>query len=264
MGTLTRKEFDALVAKYEAATLSAEEHALLEPYKVKRAILLASGFGSRLLPATETTPKPLITVNGVRIIDSILDALHIAGVEEIYIVVGYKGEQFEQLKTKYPNITILANPQFDSTNNISSAVVAKDHFQNAYVFESDLFIKNPAILPAYQYESNYVGVPVDETPDWCFDVDDAGIIRDLHKGGTNCCHMYGISYWDARDGEALAHDLPAAFAQEENKQRFWDDVPCVLARDNYEVHLRPISFDDVDEIDTFDELVALDDSYARA
>ncbi|MEY8562996.1 sugar phosphate nucleotidyltransferase [Eggerthellaceae bacterium 3-80] len=258
---LTRQQFDALVAKYNAGVLTEEEQALLDPYKVKRAVLLASGFGSRLMPATKTTPKPLISVNGVRIIDSILDALEAADVHEIYIVVGYKGEQFEQLKDKYPTIQIIKNPLFDSTNNISSALVAKDHFQNAYVFESDLFVKNPEILPAYQYETNYVGVPVDQTPDWCFDVDDEGIIYDLHKGGANCYHMYGISYWDGRDGAQLAQDLPAAFEQDENRQRFWDDVPCVVARDNYTIHVRPVSFEDVDEIDTFDELLALDSSY---
>ncbi len=263
MGTLSRQQFDDLVLKYDAGVLTAEEKELLAPYKVKRAVLLASGFGSRLMPATKTTPKPLIRVNGVRIIDTILDALVHAGVEEIYIVVGYKGDQFEQLKEKYPQIEILTNPLFDTTNNISSAVVARDHFQNAYVFESDLFIKNPAILPAYQFETNYVGVPVEQTPDWCFDVDDQGVIYDLHKGGTNCFHMYGISYWDKQDGAQLALDLVKAFEQKEYQQRFWDDVPCVLARDNYQIHLRPITFNDVDEIDTFEELVALDSSYAR-
>ena len=47
----------------------------LEPYRVKRAVLLAAGFGSRLLPVTVNTPKPLARVRGVRIIDRLIDAL---------------------------------------------------------------------------------------------------------------------------------------------------------------------------------------------
>ena len=61
----------------------------LEPYRVKRAIFLAAGFGSRMVPLTFNTPKPLIRVNGVRMIDTLLDAVVAAGIEEIYIVRGY-------------------------------------------------------------------------------------------------------------------------------------------------------------------------------
>ena len=67
----------------------------LEPYTVKRAVVLAAGFGSRMMPATENIPKPMVTVNGVRIIDTLLDALVIAGINDITIVGGYR---FESLK----------------------------------------------------------------------------------------------------------------------------------------------------------------------
>lgn len=45
----------------------------LEPYRVKKIIFIAAGFSSRLAPITLNTPKPLIRVNGQRIIDSMLD-----------------------------------------------------------------------------------------------------------------------------------------------------------------------------------------------
>ena len=41
----------------------------LEPYRAKRAIFIAAGFGTRLVPITFNTPKPLVRVHGVRIID---------------------------------------------------------------------------------------------------------------------------------------------------------------------------------------------------
>ena len=46
----------------------------LEPYRCKRAIFIAAGFGSRLVPITFNTPKPLVRVHGVRIIDRLIDA----------------------------------------------------------------------------------------------------------------------------------------------------------------------------------------------
>ncbi len=244
----------------EAGGLTEDGKAALEPYRARRAVLLASGFGSRMLPITINTPKPLVRVNGRRIIDSLLDALVAIDIEEIYIVVGYLGEQFELLKRDYPNITVLYNPLFDTTNNISSATVAKDFFQNCYAFESDLYLENPELIRKYRYHSGYLGVPVEATPDWCFDVQD-GVIRDLHKGGRDCYHMYGISYWTAQDGAQLACDLPDMFDREECRQRFWDDVPCVLRRDHYELHIFPCTFDDISEIDSLEELQQIDPAY---
>ena len=290
MSDLTREEFDVLATQdepngaihgtWESATAETKASLIekgltdadghitaagleaLEPHRARRAVMLASGFGSRMLPITINTPKPLVRVKGRRIIDSLLDALVAVGVEEIYVVRGYLGELFDQLLYKYPTIRFIDNPIYDSTNNISSAVEAKDHFQNCYAFESDLYLVNTDLITKYQWQTNYLGVPVDETPDWCFVADEDLKILDLKKGGTNCYHMYGISYWSAEDGAKLAEDLPREFeASDETKQRFWDDVPCVLCNEKYGVHVRPCTFDDIQEVDSFAELQELDEAY---
>ena len=130
--------------------LSAAGLEALEPYRVKRAVLIAAGFGSRLVPITLNTPKPLIRVQGQRIIDSLLDAVFAAGIEEVYVVRGYLAEQFDQLLYKYPHVKFIENPFYNEANNISSAVAAKDLLQNAYVFESDLLLYNPKLITKYQ------------------------------------------------------------------------------------------------------------------
>lgn len=258
---LSYEEFKVLEKRYEDGMASESFFELLEPYRAKRAVLLASGFGSRMMPITINTPKPLVDVNGMRIIESLLSALLAIDIEEIYIVTGYKAECFEVLKRDYPMVKLLYNPEYATTNNISSACVAKEHFRNAYVFESDLFLKNPGLLKKYRYRSCYMGVPVDETPDWCFDTCD-GRITDLHKGGTDCHHMYGISYWTEADGEKLERDLQECFdADDETKQRFWDDVPCVIRRENYDIAIEECTFDDVAEIDSLAELQQIDPRY---
>ena len=109
----------------------------LEPYKVKRAVFIAAGFGSRLAPITLNTPKPLVRVKGVRIIDHLIDACLEAGIEEIYIVRGYLAEQFDQLLYKYPMIKFLENPVYNEANNISSGMIARELLSNSYVFEAD-------------------------------------------------------------------------------------------------------------------------------
>ena len=196
----------AIIYSEEGIKISSYGLELLEPYKVKRAILLAAGFGSRMRPITLSTPKPLVLVHGKRIIETILDALIAADITEIYIVRGYLGEQFDVLKEKYPTITLVDNPMYNESNNMSSAYLVRDKFENAYVMEADLLIHNPSIIKKYQYRSNYTGRYVDVTDDWCFEIKN-GIITKEKIGGYNCHQMCGISYYDSVDGKKMREDI---------------------------------------------------------
>lgn len=235
-------------------------YAALEPYRVKRAVFIAAGFGSRLVPITLNTPKPLVRVKGVRMIDTLLDAVVKAGIEEIYIVRGYLGEQFDQLLYKYPTIRFLENPLYNEANNISSALCARHLLQNAYVLEADLVLYNPELITKYQFTSNYLGVPVEMTDDWCFKVKNR-VITKLSIGGTDCSHMFGISYWNAADGAKLYTDIQKVYQMPGGKERYWDQVALEYCLDNYQVEVRPCSFDDIVEIDSYSDLKKLDNTY---
>lgn len=232
----------------------------LEPYRVKRAVFIAAGFGSRLVPITLNTPKPLVRVKGKRIIDSLIDAVLAAGITEIYIIRGYLGEQFDQLLYKYPMIKFLENPVYNEANNISSAYCASYLLKNAYVLEADLLLYNPKLITPYQYASNYLGVPVDQTDDWCFTTSN-GRITKLTVGGTNCRHMFGVSYWTEEDGAKLVEDIKDVYHAPGGKERYWDQVALEYHKNNYNVFVRDCSFSDIVEIDTFNELKKLDRSY---
>lgn len=295
MGTLSRKEFDVLtclerdregktqreiaaesgrsLGTVNKTILSLGERGLvsegkitqagleaLEPYRVKRAIFIAAGFGSRLVPITLNTPKPLVRVHGKRMIDTLLDAVVAAGIQEIYLVRGYLGEQFDQLLYQYPNIRFIENPLYNEANNISSAMCARHLIRNAYVLEADLVLYNPGLIMKYQYCSNYLGVPVEATDDWCFETKN-NVITKIMVGGTHCHHMFGISYWTEEDGEKLEEDIMTVYEMPGGKERYWDQVPLTYCRDHYEVEVRECSFDDIIEIDTFSDLKKIDKAY---
>ena len=192
--------------------------AALEPYRVKRAVFIAAGFGTRLVPVTLNTPKPLVRVNGRRIIDSLIDACLAAGITEIYVVRGYLAEQFDQLLYKYPMIRFLENPAYNEANNISSALCARHLLSGAYVFEADLVLHNPRLIQPYQYASNFLAIPKERTDDWCFTVRD-GVITEEKVGGLNCWQMVGISYWDEDDGRKLYEDIRATYMMPGGKER---------------------------------------------
>jgi len=238
-------------------------YAALEPFRVKRAIFIAAGFGSRLVPITFNTPKPLVRVHGVRIIDHLIDACIKAEIEEIYIVRGYLAEQFDQLLYKYPMIKFLENPVYNEANNISSSLVARHLLSNAYVFEADLLISNPKIITKYHYTSDFLAIKKDRTDDWCFKVKD-GVIKEEKVGGEgdDIWQMVGISYWNKEDGEKLSEDIAKVFASPGGRERYWEQVPLVYCKKNYAVEVRECKDEDIVEIDTFNELKQIDKTYA--
>lgn len=254
------KELTSLNYVTSGAITSAGLEAL-EPYRARRAIFIAAGFGTRLVPVTLNTPKPLVRVNGKRIIDGLIDACLEAGISEIYIVRGYLAEQFDQLLYKYPMIRFIENPAYNEANNISSAMVARYLMQNAYVFEADLLISNPAIITKYHYQSDVLGIWKERTDDWCLTVDKDGNIDEEKVGGLDCYQMVGIYYWNALDGAKLAEHIKEAYQAPGGKERYWETVPNQVYKGQYKIEVRPCLQEDIVEIDTFRELKAIDKTY---
>ena len=232
----------------------------LQPYRAKRAVFIAAGFGSRLVPVTLDMPKPLVPVHGKRLIDGLIDAVFAAGIEDIVIVRGYMAEKFDVLKEKYPMLRFVENPGYAEANNILSALCVKNELQNSYIFDADLLIRNPAVITRYHYTSDFLGVYKERTDDWCFPVKN-GIIQDEKRGGLDCYQVIGISYWNAEDGARMAEDLQTVAEMPGGREYYWEQVPMSVLKERYRVAIRPCSEDDIQEIDTFAELKAIDPSY---
>ncbi|MBR2842078.1 MAG: NTP transferase domain-containing protein [Lachnospiraceae bacterium] len=262
LNSINRLCDDGLLNK-DIRQLSVTEKGLqaLEPYRVKRAIILAAGFGSRMMPATKDRPKPMVTVNGVRIIDTLLDALVRVGIKDILIVGGYQKEKLRELLQKYPFLRFVDNPEYDCTNNISSAVLsASDLYDGSYFCEADLYITNPDVIRKYQYQSNILGSYSLETDDWSFKMSD-GFLTDYRKGNTYCYNYYGISYWTPEDCDKLREDFLSVYNEPDGKDYFWEFIPFVLKKERYKVEIRPCKKQDIMEIDNYYELAGLDPSY---
>ncbi|MEE8418487.1 MAG: aminotransferase class I/II-fold pyridoxal phosphate-dependent enzyme, partial [Dehalococcoidales bacterium] len=131
-------------------TKQSEAVADRRPYRgshspVKKAIILAAGIGSRLVPFTEHSPKCLVTVNDVPILSNTLTHLSDSGVEETVIVVGYLkekiydliGDSFNGMKISY-----IESDRYATTNNIYSLWLAREHLTDDVVLmDSDVFFE---------------------------------------------------------------------------------------------------------------------------
>lgn len=224
---------------------------------------MAAGFGNRMKPVTLETPKPLVKVNGIRMIETVIEALHQNNIYEIYIVVGYLKEKFRFLE-KIDGIQLIENPYYDVCNNISSLYVAREHIKNTIILDGDQIIYNPAILSKEFDRSGYNAVWVDQdTNEWLMTVKN-GIVQSCSRNGGKCgWQLYSVSRWNEEDGKKLKRHLEIEFEKNKNTQIYWDDIAMFCYPEEYQLGIKEMKTDDIIEIDNLEELIEIDKSYEK-
>lgn len=231
-------------------------------HKVERAIIMAAGIGKRMQPVTLYTPKPMVKVNGVRMIDTVIRGLHQNGIYEIYVVVGHLKDQFRKLEKEYEGVQLIENPYYAVCNNISSLYVARDHIENAIILDGDQIIYNPEILAPEFERSGYNCVWTDkETDEWLLTLRN-GIVEECSRtGGKGGWQLYSVSRWTSEDGKKLKRHLEIEFEQKKNTQIYWDDVALFCYPEEYQLGIRKMNREDIIEIDNLNELMQMDPGY---
>ena len=225
---------------------------------------MAAGLGNRMRPVTLKTPKPLVKVNGIRMIDSVIHALHDNGIYEIYVVVGYLKEQFVDLEKEYPGLVLIENSYFDKCNNISSLYVAREYLKDVMILDGDQIIYNSQILTPEFERSGYNSVWVEEeTDEWLQTVEDGIVTSCSRNGGKKGWQLYSISRWTKEDGQKLKRHLETEFVEKKNRQIYWDDVAMFCYPTEFQLGIYPMQQEDIIEIDNLSELIKLDDAYQQ-
>ena len=234
-------------------------------HRVERAIIMAAGKGTRMQPITLSTPKPLVKINGVPMIESVIKSLYSNGIFEIYVVVGYLKEQFGYLEDKYENLRLIENPYYDTCNNISSLYVAREHINNAIILDGDQIIYDPSILePEFEFSGYNAIWTDDKTDEWLLTLEDGIVVGCSRTGGKEGWQLYSVSRWTSEDAEKLKKHLIIEFKEKENKQIYWDDIALFCYPNEYKMSIRKMNGNEIMEIDSINELVQIDESYAYA
>ena len=256
--SLSKQEFNELVAKAGAGTLTDEEAAALEPYRSRNAIILVAGVCRRCAPISYDYPKPLIEVRGERLIERQIRQLLSVGITDITLVVGHMKEHFDYLTDKY-GVKLVESPEYMVSNNIVSLAHAADRLGNTYILLGDqYFTVNP--FERYVFRSFYATTLTAGDDVWVMETNPDGIVTDMVMREDGGEKLQGPCYVDAETGAALAAAIVETIADTANADKTWE-YAWYLNRDKLSIVTRYYPEGVVNSFKSMDDILAFDDSY---
>ncbi|MDE7264531.1 MAG: phosphotransferase [Anaeroplasmataceae bacterium] len=215
-------------------------------YLVKNAIILAAGFGLRMIPINQT-PKALLTIKKEVLIERLIHQLHEVGIKDITIVVGFMKEKFEYLIDKY-NLKLLVNNEYYKDSNSKSLFLASHLIGNSYIVPGDLyFYENP--FSTLENDSWYM-LSDEKSKRGFYYIDEKGF---LIKGKNIFLNAVGLAYINNLDAKALVSNLRAVSS---NEFSFWED--SLLDQKSFKIASKIIHKDCFFEINTYEQLRKID------
>lgn len=225
---------------------------VLEASHPQRAIILAAGYGMRMVPINMEEPKGLLEVNQEPLIERLIKQLHKVGVYEIHIVVGFMKEHYEYLIDKY-DVGLIVNSHYSEYKNMYSLLLAKDYLVNSYILPCDVWFKgNP--FNRIENESYYLFSNQDVSNS-IWRVQPRGSVKKTSAKQLGN-RMVGLAYISYLDAISIMHSLDHAQINQELLHSFWETL---LEQDKkFILKGKIISNGDFKEINSYEELRDLD------
>lgn len=215
----------------------------------RNAVILAAGYGMRMVPINTEEPKGLLEVKGETLIERLISQLHEVGVQNIKVVVGFMKEHYEFLIDKY-NVKLVVNSHYKDWNNIYSLFLVKDDISDTYILPCDVwFKKNP--FSTIEDESWYL-FGEEQVPGSNWQVKNNEKVRFNSSKGNK---MIGLAYLNEMQGKNISKLLEKSI-EEKQYASFWEDV--LENKKNFLLKGKLISDNSHAEINSYEQLLDLD------
>lgn len=218
----------------------------------KNAIILAAGFGMRMVPINTETPKGLLEIKGERLIECTIRQLHEVGITEIYIVVGFMKEQYEYLIDEY-GVDLIVAPDYTSKNNLHSLKTAADHLSNSYIIPCDIWCEKNPYSRNELYSWYMVSDMVDDDSTVRVNRKQELVVQKEQAGGNA---MIGICYLLEAEATIVRERLEELGRDSRYDGAFWEET--LYRKDRMIVTARVVHAADAVEINTYEQLREID------
>lgn len=218
----------------------------------KNAIILAAGFGMRMVPINTETPKGLLEIKGERLIECTIRQLHEVGITEIYIVVGFMKEQYEYLIDEY-GVDLIVAPDYTSKNNLHSLKTAAAHLSNSYIIPCDIWCEKNPYSRNELYSWYMVSDMVDDDSTVRVNRKQELVVQKEQAGGNA---MIGICYLLEAEAAIVRERLEELVRDSRYDGAFWEET--LYRKDRMIVTARVVHAADAVEINTYEQLREID------
>lgn len=240
---------DGLLDDRTQLTLSAKR--LIKERAPRNAIILAAGLGMRMVPINLSVPKALLEVNGERLIDRLITQLHVVGIKNITVVVGFMKDSFEYLIDEF-GVELVVNPDYMKRNNLHSLALVSDYIHNTYIIPCDVWCD----LNPFSNTELYSWYMVSD----CIEKDSnvkinrkTELVTISERDAGNA--MVGICYLLEPEAGIVREKLKK-LDDDQHADEFWES--SLYRKDRMIVQAKIVKSSDVVEINTYEQLRDLD------
>lgn len=220
--------------------------------KPRNAVILAAGFGMRMVPINTTAPKALLEVNGERLIERQIRQLHEAGVTDITVVTGFMKESLEYLIDEF-GAELVVNEEYARKNNIHSLRLVLEKLGNTYIVPCDIRCERNPFRENELYSWYMVSDRADAES--TVRVNRKGELVTVGPRETGNA-MIGIAYLTEEDAAKVRERIETLCEDRQHDESFWE--AALYEKDRMIIPARTVPAESVAEINTYEQLRELD------
>ena len=237
--------------------LSEKAKTFITANQPKKAVILAAGFGMRMVPINTEIPKGLLEVRGEVLIERMIRHLHEVGITDIQVVVGFMKERYEYLIDEF-QVKLVVNSEYQIKNNLHSLSKVKSSLDKTYIVPCDIWAEENPFSDFEPYSWYMVTDEISVESTVRVNRKRELVMVDEEEEGNQ---MIGLCYVMGQEAKAVQEKIQEFSKKPSYDHEFWE---CTLQDKNkWMIPSKVVDSKQFIEINTYEQLREIDGNSAN-